>query len=218
MNKTNFFGYMASVVSYLEEEQRHGTAHVYRSVLRRVIEFEGLDVLEFNDLTPLWLRSFQEYLLSRQLHWNTISTYMRMLRATYFRAVDDGLAPYRPRLFKGVYTGTKVTVKRAVDEDVFRKLSTPVADERLESTRLLFLLLFMLRGMPFVTFTIMSSYIAVRRQAHGSPYVWRVKLWRLYVASGILMRIPPICSLLFTIRERMNTGNTRMHCVVLITV
>ena len=24
MNKTNFFGYMASVVSYLEEEQRHG--------------------------------------------------------------------------------------------------------------------------------------------------------------------------------------------------
>ena len=43
MNKTNFFGYMASVVSYLEEEQRHGTAHVYRSVLRRVIEFEGLD-------------------------------------------------------------------------------------------------------------------------------------------------------------------------------
>lgn len=23
MNKTNFFGYMASVVSYLEEEQRH---------------------------------------------------------------------------------------------------------------------------------------------------------------------------------------------------
>ena len=107
---------MASVVSYLEEEQRHGTAHVYRSVLRRVIEFEGLDVLEFNDLTPLWLRSFQEYLLSRQLHWNTISTYMRMLRATYFRAVDDGLVPYRPRLFKGVYTGTKVTVKRAVDD------------------------------------------------------------------------------------------------------
>ena len=45
---------MASVVSYLEEEQRHGTAHVYRSVLRRVIEFEGLDVLEFNDLTPLF--------------------------------------------------------------------------------------------------------------------------------------------------------------------
>ena len=105
MNKTNFFGYMASVVSYLEEEQRHGTAHVYRSVLRRVIEFEGLDVLEFNDLTPLWLRSFQEYLLSRQLHWNTISTYMRMLRATYFRAVDDGLAPYRRFLLRCMLRG-----------------------------------------------------------------------------------------------------------------
>lgn len=181
MNKTNFFGYMASVVSYLEEEQRHGTAHVYRSVLRRVIEFEGLDVLEFNDLTPLWLRSFQEYLLSRQRHWNTISTYMRMLRATYFRAVDDGLVPYRPRLFKGVYTGTKVTVKRAVDEDVFRKLSIPVADERLESTRLLFLLLFMLRGMPFVDVAYLrhcdfhNNVIVYRRKKTGAWLTVRVE-------------------------------------------
>ncbi len=54
MNKTNFFvAIWPLLFPYLEEEQRHGTAHVYRSVLRRVIEFEGLDVLEFNDLTPL---------------------------------------------------------------------------------------------------------------------------------------------------------------------
>jgi len=42
-----------------------------------------------------------------------------MLRATYFSTVDDGLASYRSRLFKGIYMGTKVAVKRAVDEEVF---------------------------------------------------------------------------------------------------
>ncbi len=42
---------------------------------------------------------------------------MRMLRATYFSTVDDGLASYRSRLFKGIYMGTKVAVKRAVDEE-----------------------------------------------------------------------------------------------------
>ena len=46
------------------------------------------------DLTPGWLQSYQEYLLKQSLLWNTISTYMRMLRAVYNRAVDMGLAPY----------------------------------------------------------------------------------------------------------------------------
>ena len=129
----------------------------------------------------MWLKAFKEYLLERQLHWNTISTYMRMLRATYFRAVDDGLAPYQPRLFKGVYTGTKVTVKRAVDEDVFRQLNAPVADESLEFTRLLFLLLFMLRGMPFVDIAFLrncdlrGNVIVYRRKKTGAWLTVRVE-------------------------------------------
>ncbi len=100
-NQTNFLAYMASVVSRLEGERRHGTAHVYRSALKRIMEFECRDTLEFHELTPLWLRAFQEYLLGRQLRWNTVSTYMRMLRAVYFRAVDDGLASWQPRLSGG---------------------------------------------------------------------------------------------------------------------
>ena len=108
MNKTNLSAYMAMTVSQLKEEQRMGTAHVYQSTLNRIKDFMEQDSISFEEVTPVWLKAFQEYLLERQLHWNTISTYMRMLRATYFRAVDDGLAPYQPRLFKGVYTGTKV--------------------------------------------------------------------------------------------------------------
>ena len=104
-----------------------------------------------------------------------------MLRATYFRAVDEGMAPYQPRLFKGVYTGTKVTVKRAVDEDVFRRLDTPVADESLESARLLFLLLFMLRGMPFVDIAYLrhcdlhDNVIVYRRKKTGAWLTVRVE-------------------------------------------
>ena len=101
------------------------------------MEFEGEETLDFKDLTPAWLKSFQDHLLDSRLQWNTVSTYMRMLRAIYFRAVDDGVAPYRSRLFKGVYTGTKVTVKRAVGEETFRRLSAPVDDESLESARCL---------------------------------------------------------------------------------
>lgn len=144
--------YMAAIVRKLEDEGRMGTAHVYRSTLNRILDFTGGRTLPFGAVTPYWLKSFQNYLLGRQLHWNSISTYMRMLRAVYFRAVDAGLAPYRPRLFKGVYTGTRVTVKRAIDEQMLRRLnvSPPGAGRGLERARMLFLLLFMLRGIPFV--------------------------------------------------------------------
>ena len=181
-NQTNFLAYMASVVSRLEGERRHGTAHVYRSALKRIMEFECRDTLEFHELTPLWLRAFQEYLLGRQLRWNTVSTYMRMLRAVYFRAVDDGLAPWQPRLFRGEYTGTKVTVKRAVDEMAFRKLKAPVEpSEPLERARLLFLLLFMLRGIPFVDIAYMrrcdlrDGTLTYRRRKTGTWLTVRVE-------------------------------------------
>ena len=167
MDKTNLSAYMAMTVSQLKEEQRMGTAHVYQSTLNRIKDFMEQDSISFEEVTPVWLKAFQEYLLERQLHWNTISTYMRMLRATYFRAVDDGLAPYQPRLFKGVYTGTKVTVKRAV--------------ESLEFTRLLFLLLFMLRGMPFVDIAFLrncdlrGNVIVYRRKKTGAWLTVRVE-------------------------------------------
>lgn len=182
MDKTNFLAYMGTVVSNLEGERRHGTAHVYRSVLRCVMEFEGRDVFNFNELTSLWLKDFQEYLLERQLRWNTISTYMRMLRAVYSRAVDDSLAPWQPRLFKGVYTGTKVTVKRALDRGTFRKLKAPgELPPKLERTRLLFILLFMLRGIPFVDIAYMrrcdlkGNTLTYRRRKMGAWLTVRVE-------------------------------------------
>lgn len=175
MDKTNFLAYMASVISRLEKEGRLGTAHVYRSTRRRVVEFEGKEELCFQSLTAEWLKSFQEHLLLCELKWNTVSTYMRMLRAVYTRAVDDGLAEYRPRLFKSVYTGGKSVVKRALDKEVLRKLKAPVeTSEKLERTRLLFVLLFMLRGIPFVDIAYMrrcdleGETLAYRRRKTGA--------------------------------------------------
>ena len=103
--KKNLMDFMKRVITGFMKEGRPGTAHVYQSTYNRVLDFMGGRPLPFAELTPSWLKAFQNYLLSRQLQWNSISTYMRMLRAVYFRAVDEGLAPARFRLFHGVYTG-----------------------------------------------------------------------------------------------------------------
>ena len=148
--KESLTAYMTTLVGQIEAEGRIGTAHVYRSTLHRVLDFTGGQPLTFAEVTPFWLKAFQNYLLGRQLQWNSISTYMRMLRAVYLRAVDAGQADYHPRLFKGVYTGTRVTVKRAIGEGDLRLLDSSDVSSGLEKTRMLFLLLFMLRGIPFV--------------------------------------------------------------------
>lgn len=148
---TDFLAYMADVIAQLRAEERHGTAHVYQSTYNRVSLFLSGASLAFEEVTPLWLKQFQEHLFNSLLRWNTVSTYMRMLRAVYLRAVDAGYASFRPRLFSGVCTGTHVTVKRSVGPSPFRQLSEPLpAGGKLEETRILFLLLFMLRGIPFV--------------------------------------------------------------------
>ena len=149
--KKNLMNFMKRVITGFMKEGRPGTAHVYQSTYNRVLDFMGGRPLPFAELTPSWLKAFQNYLLSWQLQWNSISTYMRMLRAVYFRAVDEGLAPARFRLFHGVYTGTRVTVKRAIDAGLLRCLQKPLPEHTgLEKARKLFLLLFMLRGIPFV--------------------------------------------------------------------
>lgn len=174
--KENLAAFMADVICQLEVEGRLGTAHVYRSTLRRVMDFSGGISPCFSDVTTYWLKAFQNYLIGRNLQWNSVSTYMRMLRAIYFRAVDAGKAPYRPRLFSKVYTGTRVTVKRSVDEDTLHRLKTLQlpADSGLDKARMLFLLLFMLRGIPFVDLAYLrrsdfqQGCIAYRRRKTGA--------------------------------------------------
>lgn len=143
--------FMEELVVELEGQHREGTAHVYRSTLNRLKGFTGGHDLRFRQLTCGWLADFERHLLSCQLKWNTVSTYMRMLRSVYHRALERGLAPYTPRLFSRVYTGIDSRTKRAVPAGAICRLMTAREElpARLSFGRDMFVLLFLLRGMPF---------------------------------------------------------------------
>ena len=80
MDKSEFYDFMLSVITDMERQGRYSTAHVYHCALKSAVKYGGHS-LHMEDLTPGWLQSYQEYLLRQSLLWNTISTYMRMLRA-----------------------------------------------------------------------------------------------------------------------------------------
>lgn len=101
----NLISFMKEVADGLRESGNFGTAHIYRSSLSAILAFHGSDKLPFRKVSQEFLKSFESYLRGRNCSWNTVSTYMRTLRAVYNRAVDRHLAPYVPHHFRYVYTG-----------------------------------------------------------------------------------------------------------------
>ena len=159
--------FMKQVATGLQMEGNFGTAHVYRSSLNAIIAYCGEEDLLFSEVTSEWLKGFEVYLRSRGCSWNTVSTYLRTFRAVYNRAVDLRKASYVPHLFRSVYTGTRADHKRALcDEDmkkVFAKLSrTSGVPFAVCQAQELFILMFSLRGMPFVDLAYSVSYTHLR--------------------------------------------------------
>ena len=114
-NKKKFNEFMNKTIDELKDEKRYGTAHIYQSNLNAFSEFCGCEVIYFHQLNRANLKEFETYLRDKQLSWNTVSTYMRTLRATYNKAVDKKIITENSRLFHHVYTGVKNDITRALE-------------------------------------------------------------------------------------------------------
>lgn len=172
--------FMKQVTDGLQMGGNFGTAHVYRSSLNAIIAFRGKKDFVFREVTPEWLKAFEIHLRSRGCSWNTVSTYLRTLRAVYNRAVNNQMAPYVPLLFRSVYTGTRADRRRALDvgdmEKVFAESSQMFAvAPDLRRAQELFILMFLLRGLPFVDLAYLrksdlrDNVVTYRRRKTGRP-------------------------------------------------
>jgi integrase len=96
------------------------------------------------------MQEYDMYLKKEGLSANSISCYMRALRAIYNQAVGKGLAVAR-NPFKDIYTGINKTTKRAVNEYVITRLSKLdlSGQEHLKLAQDLFMFSFYTRGMSF---------------------------------------------------------------------
>lgn len=179
MKNENLISFMRQVSQDLEVSGKLGTAHVYKSTLNVIVAFWGKDYLPFRAVTSEWLKCFENSLCARGCSWNTVSTYMRTLRAVINRAVDRRKAAYVPRLFSGVYTGTRADRRRALDDEDMKKMFACLAPENITSgmrcARECFILMFLLRGLPFVDLAYLRKHdlqgnvITYRRRKTGRP-------------------------------------------------
>lgn len=135
------------------------TARAYKTVAKGLIRFSGNQSLSLSHITPVLLRRFENYMRSEGKSLNTISFYMRNLRAIYNKAIKERLI--EPRLdnpFENVYTGVYVTRKRALTKEEMKLLNTPLISQCesdpyykvLEPSLRFFLFSFHGRGISFI--------------------------------------------------------------------
>lgn len=127
-------------------------AETYTTSTNSFMRFlEGQNDLHFTEIDSNLMRDYEAYLKRQGLVPNTISFYMRNLRAIYHRAVEKGLTENR-QPFRHVYTGIEKTAKRAVAASVIQKIKDLDLSQApsLERARDFFLFSFYTRGMPFI--------------------------------------------------------------------
>ena len=108
--------------------------------------------IDFSQIDAHLIKCYEQYLLQqRKLCMNTVSFYLRTLRAVCNAATESGLDGC-PRPFRHVYTGIAPTEKRAIPIHAIRQLKTLDFHGKPshERARDFFLFSFYTRGMPFV--------------------------------------------------------------------
>lgn len=143
--------YMRTQIEQLRATNRLGTAKNYDKTMCSFGEFLGDVRLPLSALTEQVITDYNSFLIQRGLVRNSVSFYMRVLRAIYNKAVRQKLIEQQ-HPFTEVYTGIDRTRKRAVSESIIVQLhrleletGTPLA-----LCRDIFIFSYCTRGMAFV--------------------------------------------------------------------
>lgn len=179
----SFFSFAAKQVSQLRYNGKLRTAETYQTTSNRFRGFMMGQDISLRCIDSALIQSFEGYLYQQELTPNTISFYMRNLRAIYNRAVDAHLIP-QSSPFTHVYTGISKTIKRAVTLQVVRNLkSLDLSNEPyLDYARDMFLFSFYTRGMSFVD----MAYLR-KKDLQGNILVYRRKKQvSCFVSNGSL--------------------------------
>ena len=170
----SFNAYISQQIARLKRLGKIRTSETYTAALRSFNGFiNGKDVL-FDQLNADLLAEYEAYLKGRGNTPNTISFYMRILKAVYNRAVEDGLTEQR-HPFKSVYTGVEKTMKRALSLNDIRRIKglDLSLKPNLDYARDMFLFCFYTRGMSFIDMAylkkkdLQNGILSYRRQKTG---------------------------------------------------
>ena len=149
--ESSLFTFMHGVIAQLKQLGKIRTSETYTATLNSFMAFRDEQDVPLDGISSDMMLMYEAHLKARGVRMNTISFYMRNLRAVYNRAMEKGLTqPNNP--FRHVYTGVDKTVKRAIPIKAIKALKELDLSMKpsLDFARDMFLFSFYTRGMSFV--------------------------------------------------------------------
>ena len=150
-SKVSFFLSAEQEAKHCEEANRFSTAKNYRTAIRSLRRFLQQEKLMVRDFTPEMIADYAQWLRQQGISMNTISCYLRSLRAIYNKVVKQyDLEDRKP--FQDLFTGHTKTVKRSATDDDIKRLQAMILPKNstLQLSRDIFLFSLYAQGMPFV--------------------------------------------------------------------
>lgn len=146
-----FISFAQNLIGQLRQIGKRCTADTYTTAINSFARFRRENDILLDEMDSDLVTAYESYLKSIGICPNSISFYMRNLRAIYNRAVDKELTVQR-HPFKHVYTGIDKIVKRAVPLNVIRQIRELDLSLRpvMDYARDVFMFSFYTRGMSFV--------------------------------------------------------------------
>lgn len=177
-NEYSLFNFMESVIVTLKQRGNIRTAETYMSTLNSFKKFRQDEDIMLDAIDSELMENYEAHMKNRGIAPNTISFYMRILRATYNRAVEKEIIEQR-NPFRHVYTGVDKTTKRALPLDIIKKIKAmDLTHDRAEDfARDMFMLSFCLRGMSFIDMAYLrktdlrNGHVTYRRRKTGQQLV-----------------------------------------------
>lgn len=150
-NGSTLFSYMEQMIARYWRLGQHRTSETYSTTLNSFKRFRADIDVYLEDVDSELMEAYENHLKQNDLSPNTISFYMKHLRAVYKRAVDDELIRDK-NPFKRVSTSIEKTAKRAISLKVLKRLKAMDLSDNSSKrfARDIFLFSFYTRGMSFV--------------------------------------------------------------------
>lgn len=185
--------YASAIITSLKRKRRPRTAETYRTAINSFMRFrKGLDIT-VDRITPDLMEEYEDWLEQTGVVANTISFYMRILRAIYHRAVEEGCTEDR-RPFRRVYTGVDKTMKRSIPIELIKKIRGLDLSRKpnLDFARDMFMMSFCLRGMSLVDMAFLkkadlkNGYVSYRRRKTGQQLTvgWTLEMQKILDKYG----------------------------------
>ena len=150
----SLFQFMNLLIALLMKNGQYRTSLHYKATLNSFKRYRNDKDIALCEIDAEEMRSYEAYLHhTAEVCSNTSSFYLRILRATYNKAVAKGLTPQQ-HPFKEVYTGIAKTRKRAISTENVSQMKRLDSVKNLtpkeEMARDAFLMSFYLRGISFI--------------------------------------------------------------------